>query len=623
MDIRRQSIRTVLAALVLSLLIVPCAWASSSPAWPMIGFDSAHTGRSPYAGPTAVAGWKWSFTPTRFFFDSSPAIGADGTIYAYDRERLCAFRPDGTLRWTCEPGELGVAASPALANDGTIYLATGNGTLYAIDGGGREKWEVAGVGYPMSPTVGDDGTVYFGTDLAVFGSDTNWDFEYAGYFYAVAPSGALKWAWKTGRIRSCPAIGIDGTVYLTCWDGNLYALDPATGTQKWAFNASGAYMGDITLTSPSVGDDGTIYFGSPNGDLYAVNPNGTQKWMVAVRQTGYTGNTAWGLSSPAIARDGTIYITLGVWDWVDNGPMRPVSGELHAFNPDGSRKWIYAIAGPTTRGFEPLCAPIVDNDGVVYVTVPYPGPDSGNEGGLYAINPDGSPKWSFTATSGPSGAAFTPLYPAIAEDGTLYVGSASKELYAFGGTILAPTVTGFTPTTGPAGTSVTLTGTNLDGATAVTFNGAAATFSAVSATEITATVPAGVSSGAIAVTTPDGTAVSTSSFTVTAPPMFTPTVTLELTGLSGGAIKLGKSVAAKGIVTPSSLVGSTVTLTVQKKKGNRWVKVASSLRTISSAGSYGWKHKPTRKGAYRAQATIAKTAVHTAAKTAWRSFVVR
>ena len=64
--------------------------------------------------------------------------------------------------------------------------------------------------------------------------------------------------------------------------------------------------------------------------------------------------------------------------------------------------------------------------------------------------------------------------------------------------IPAPTITGFTPTSGPVGTSVTITGTNLTGATQVQFNTTNATiFTVDSATQITATVPAGATTGTI------------------------------------------------------------------------------------------------------------------------------
>ncbi|GAA4359315.1 hypothetical protein GCM10023185_25850 [Hymenobacter saemangeumensis] len=82
----------------------------------------------------------------------------------------------------------------------------------------------------------------------------------------------------------------------------------------------------------------------------------------------------------------------------------------------------------------------------------------------------------------------------------------------------APTVSSFTPASGPVGTSVSISGANFTGATAVTFNGTAVTsFTVNSATSITATVPSGASTGVIAVTTAAGTGSSTSSFTVTLP----------------------------------------------------------------------------------------------------------
>src|SRR6266446_148684 len=81
-----------------------------------------------------------------------------------------------------------------------------------------------------------------------------------------------------------------------------------------------------------------------------------------------------------------------------------------------------------------------------------------------------------------------------------------------------PTITSFTPTSGPVGTSVTINGTNFTGASTVRFNGTSASFTVNSATAITATVPVGASSGPISVTTPAGTASSAGSFTVVNPP---------------------------------------------------------------------------------------------------------
>jgi hypothetical protein len=81
----------------------------------------------------------------------------------------------------------------------------------------------------------------------------------------------------------------------------------------------------------------------------------------------------------------------------------------------------------------------------------------------------------------------------------------------------APTISSFSPTSGPVGTSVTIHGNNFSGpdVASVTFNSASATFTIDNAQRITATVPAGATTGPIALTSPDGTATSSTNFTVT------------------------------------------------------------------------------------------------------------
>jgi len=70
------------------------------------------------------------------------------------------------------------------------------------------------------------------------------------------------------------------------------------------------------------------------------------------------------------------------------------------------------------------------------------------------------------------------------------------------------------PTSGKTGDAVTILGTSLTGSTAVNFNGTPATFTVVSATEITAQVPSGATTGAVTVTTPSGTLSSNVAFRV-------------------------------------------------------------------------------------------------------------
>lgn len=84
-----------------------------------------------------------------------------------------------------------------------------------------------------------------------------------------------------------------------------------------------------------------------------------------------------------------------------------------------------------------------------------------------------------------------------------------------GQTSLPPVITGFSPSTGAVGDNIIITGTGFSSASAVTFNGIAASFVVNSANQITAKVPTNSTSGPISVTIPTGTGLSSSNFTVT------------------------------------------------------------------------------------------------------------
>lgn len=83
------------------------------------------------------------------------------------------------------------------------------------------------------------------------------------------------------------------------------------------------------------------------------------------------------------------------------------------------------------------------------------------------------------------------------------------------GSAPAPIISSFSPTSGTVGISVTISGQNFTGASAVRFNGVSANFSLNLESEIIAAVPAEATTGAIQVTSPDGTGESSDNFTVT------------------------------------------------------------------------------------------------------------
>jgi serine/threonine protein kinase len=162
-----------------------------------------------------------------------------------------------------------------------------------------------------------------------------------------------------------------------------------------------------------------------------------------------------------------------------------------------------------------------------------------------------------------------------------------------------PVVTGISPSSGPTagGTSVTITGKNLSGATGVSFGGAGGSVTADSSTKVTATSPAGSGTVNITVTTPGGSSEITSAdkFTnvVPAPTVtgirpdsgsYGSTVDIVGTNLSGAT-----SVSFGGVgVTISSDSSTEVVVTAPEGKGtvNITVTTAGGTSTITSADQF-------------------------------------
>jgi hypothetical protein len=130
-----------------------------------------------------------------------------------------------------------------------------------------------------------------------------------------------------------------------------------------------------------------------------------------------------------------------------------------------------------------------------------------------------------------------------------------------------PTITSFTPTSGGAGTLVTINGANFTGTTAVKFNTTSALFNFVSDSQLTATVPTGATTAPISVTNGSGTTDTTN----LNPANFTITRVKDITFEAGS-------------LTGTSGFGST-TGTVTLETGSP-LKGADSM-TIATGSSYG------------------------------------
>jgi len=155
---------------------------------------------------------------------------------------------------------------------------------------------------------------------------------------------------------------------------------------------------------------------------------------------------------------------------------------------------------------------------------------------------------------------------------------------------LAPTITSFTPSTGPVGTLVTITGTNLSSPTAFTIGGVAAIVVSNDGTSLVGMVMPGATTGAISVTTAGGTATGGSNFTVTATPYPGAQQSMLVgTGNTGAAMQ-GVSVAVSadgntavvGGYADNSYLGA---VWIYTRSGTTWTQQTKLVGTGASAST--------------------------------------
>ena len=352
---------------------------------------------------------------------STPAVAADGTIYVgSDDGHLYAIDPeDGSLKWRFPSfGSIGaVRSQPAVGNAGTIYFGSNDGRIYAVSPAGAElnNYEI-GVGGEeepdipvLSPLIGAGGKVYVGADnnkFYGFDADLNkqWEFTAAGKI-------------SYGRPARNPALGSEGIIYISHRadvNGRVYALNPAIretdplGTlhpvlaeNEWEFDISDGnqFMPGIDLST------GTIYSDRFGGRIVAITPAGAEDWEF-VMGADFD-------STPVVGKDGTVYFGADDNNLYAINPMdRDADFTESTLNP--AREWTFATGGQVDT--TPALAP----DGTIVVL--------SNDSTLYAVNPDGTEKWTFSI---PVTAGLPNSSPTIANQGVVYVGSSSNNsLYA-------------------------------------------------------------------------------------------------------------------------------------------------------------------------------------------------
>ena len=191
---------------------------------------------------------------------------------------------------------------------------------------------------------------------------------------------------------------------------------------------------------------------------------------------------------------------------------------------------------------------------------------------------------SVTATS------ITVAVPANAVSGLISVETPVSTAASTGTfTVSSPAISSFSPALGATGTTVTITGANLSGATAVRFGTTpAASFSVVSATTVTATVPANLTSGPISITAPAGTATASDDFA--APPTissFTPTTaspgsTVTITGTNLTSVSWVSFTGSTANATFTVVSPTQITATVPNEALTGPVSVRGTALAVST-----------------------------------------
>jgi outer membrane protein assembly factor BamB len=268
-------VRALLGAAVLAALASACAWPQPGDA--MDPRPSGRVGR-----PVLELAWRRTLHDRREdhrpqeFAGVAPAARAGdlvlagslgGDFYALEAER-------GEVRWK---RKLGPVSSMPLVVDDVVYVGTDDGALVALhlaDGG--QKWRYATKGAVLhTPVVHGD--------LLVFSNDSD------RVFAIERETG--KWRWQYERetpdeftVRGHGGVTIAGeVVYAGFADGNVVALNAATGDVLWVRSLAGDKTQFIDVDTTPVVSDGVLFAASASGGVYALDiSNGTEKWRAPI-----------------------------------------------------------------------------------------------------------------------------------------------------------------------------------------------------------------------------------------------------------------------------------------------------------------------------------------------------
>jgi uncharacterized repeat protein (TIGR03803 family) len=412
---------------------------------------------------------------------------------------------DGNLYGTTGFGGNG---SNCILGCGTVFKLAPSGTLttiYSFDG---SSGSLPSAGLIQVPSGLFYGSTYFGGNSTCT--------QGCGTIFSITPAGTLTTLYS---FASTDGANPSGALVRTS-NGYLYGTTSAGGGNGYGTVFSITPGGTLTTLYNFASTDGANPAGALvqgiNGSLYGTTQQGgTYGYgtvfeitaggaLTTLHNFAYTdgANPVAGLF---LASDGNFYGMTG-------GGGANGDGTIFQMSAAGALTSLYSFAG--SDGSDPTAALVQATDGNLYGTTEAGGVN--DYGTIFEFSKAGV--LTTLHTFGLSDGGY--LEGGLLEDtdGTFY-GTTSAGGSFGDGTVYSLSVglgafVRCLPCAGTAGSTVKILGSNLSGATGVSFNGTAATYTVVSPTEIATAVPAGAASGRIQVTTPAGTLSSNAGFRV-------------------------------------------------------------------------------------------------------------
>jgi outer membrane protein assembly factor BamB len=223
-----------------------------------------------YALDAAGGKAKWSVATGGAVLAPATLEGAWVYVLSDDGFLYKLARKDGKRAWRFDTHGGAVKrqgydrlASGAVLADGILYIGSADGGLYALDPkSGHERWHYLTQGMVRSTPAVADGRVYFGSyDHAIYALD--------------AKTGARIWRKDTSMaVVSTPRVA-DGRVYIGSRNADLYALDAKTGATLWR-----KFYWVSWVESSATLADSVLYVGSSDCmAFYALDPaTGAERW---------------------------------------------------------------------------------------------------------------------------------------------------------------------------------------------------------------------------------------------------------------------------------------------------------------------------------------------------------